>query len=52
MLTMALNSVSCQSIDDVNLDVRDEVETYEDPGIKKNDAPQRGRDASAAWQGR
>jgi hypothetical protein len=49
MLTTALNSVSCQSIDDVHLDVRDEVETYEDPEIKENDASQRGRDAYALF---
>lgn len=49
MLTLILNSISCQSIDDVNLDVRDEVETHETPKEEQNTVAQRSRDGYALF---
>lgn len=49
MLTLILNSISCQSIDDVNLDVGDEVEIHKTPKEEQNTVAQRSRDGYALF---
>lgn len=49
MITMALHSTSCQSIQDYNLDVRDEVESYEKTETSESSPSQRSRDGYALF---
>ena len=49
MLTLILNSISVQSIEDLNLDGRDEVETHETPKEEQNTVAQRSRDGYALF---